>query len=173
LAGPQIHLPRWVWVRLRGRELDGRLAAGEDPWGDAVLACRAARLVSRRMRRTIVHGLERLLSERARREVFSAAVSCDWQAVEVARPALEQLARALRSRDSLEPRGIALTHILLTEPLGALYRPARVDELYEVAREALFALGTDEAAGRVWDREGQLRRSVEAVRVARRSGSPS
>jgi hypothetical protein len=34
----------------------------------------------------------------------------------------------------------------LTEPSSALYRPAYREELYEVARAALFALGPDEVS---------------------------
>jgi hypothetical protein len=78
--------------------------------------------------------------------VLSAAVAVDEGAVEVARPALQQLASALRSRADVEPRGVALTQILLTEPSSALYRPAYREELYELARAALFALGSRDAA---------------------------
>jgi hypothetical protein len=77
---------------------------------------------------------------------LSAAVAVDEHAVEVARPALQQLASALRSRADVEPRGVAITQILLTEPSSALYRPAYREELYELARAALFALGSCEAA---------------------------
>ena len=69
-------------------------------------------------------------------------------ALEVARPALQQLASALRSRADVEPRGVAITQILLTEPSSALYRPAYREELYEFARAALFALGSRVAAAR-------------------------
>jgi hypothetical protein len=144
----RILLPRRVWMHVAGRALDDRLAGGEEPSSDPALAARARYLLSRRPRDTIVRGLERVLSEPTRRASLSAAMSCDPAAVEVARPALEQLARALRSREGLEPRGVAVTHILLTEPLSALYRPAHRDELYEAAREALFALGPDRARGR-------------------------
>jgi hypothetical protein len=78
--------------------------------------------------------------------VLSAAVAVDEHAVEVARPALQQLASALRSRADVEPHGVAITQILLTEPSSALYRPAYREELYELARAALFALGSREAA---------------------------
>ncbi len=71
---------------------------------------------------------------------LSAAIPCDWQAVTVARPALQQLARALRSRELIRPQGVAVAKVLLTDPCSALYRPAYPAELYEVAREALFAL---------------------------------
>jgi hypothetical protein len=79
--------------------------------------------------------------------VLSAAVAVDEHAVEVARPALRQLASALRSRADVEPRGVAITQILLTEPSSALYRPAYREELYEIARAALFALGSSDVAG--------------------------
>jgi hypothetical protein len=78
--------------------------------------------------------------------VLSAAVAVDEHAVEVARPALRQLASALRSRADVDPRGVAITQMLLTEPSSALYRPAYREELYELARAALFALGSREAA---------------------------
>jgi hypothetical protein len=78
--------------------------------------------------------------------VLSAVVAVDEHSVEVARPALRQLASALRSRADVEPRGVAITQILLTEPSSALYRPAYREELYELARAALFALGSLEAA---------------------------
>jgi hypothetical protein len=85
---------------------------------------------------------------------LSAAVAVDGHAVEVARPALQQLASALRSRPDVEPRGVAIAQILLTEPSSsALYRPAYREELYELARAALLALGSNEAAG-----TGPLRR---------------
>jgi hypothetical protein len=85
--------------------------------------------------------------------VLSAAASVDERAAEIARPALQQLASALRSRADVAPRGVAIARILLTEPSSALYRPAYREELYELARAALFALGSGEAASK-----GRLRR---------------
>jgi hypothetical protein len=85
--------------------------------------------------------------------VHSVALAVDELAVEVARPALQQLASALRLRGEVEPRGVAMTQILLTEPCSALYRPAYREELYELARTALFALGSPPAA-----RTARLRR---------------
>ena len=81
-----------------------------------------------------------------RHAVLSAAVAVDEHAVELARPALQQLASALRSRADVEPRGAAIAQILLTEPSSALYRPAYREELYESARAALFALGSSDVA---------------------------
>jgi hypothetical protein len=101
-------------------------------------------LVSGRSRRRLAQGLERVSSARPGHAALSAAVPVDGRAVEVARPAMQQLARALRSRQVVEARGVALTQVLLTEPCSALYRPAYREELYELAREALFALGSRE-----------------------------
>jgi hypothetical protein len=151
------HLTRRIRVRIASPGLDRRLAAGEDPSSDATLACRSAQLLSKRARRRIALGLKRVLSDRPDRAVCSAALSCNWRAVEIARPALEQLATALRSRDSVHPRGVALSNVLLTEPCSALYQPAYADELYELAREALFALAPDGAAS-------SLRREEERSR---------
>jgi hypothetical protein len=137
---------RSVLARLAAPRLDARLAAGEDPLSDVVLACRARRLVSGRARRRLACGLERAWSIPPGHAVLSAAVAVDERAVKVARPALLQLASALRSRADVEPRGVAITQILLTEPSSALYRPAYREELYELARAALFALGSSEAA---------------------------
>ncbi len=170
--GSEILLPRRVWMHIAGRRLDDRLAAGEDPSGDPALAHRARYLLSRRPRHTIVRGLERVLSERTQRASFSAAISCDPAAVEIARPALAQLARALRSRKQLEPRGVALTHILLTEPLSALYRPAYRDELYEAARHALFALGPDRAVGGARKQAERSRALPVVAEIPERSSFP-
>jgi hypothetical protein len=131
---------RRALARVASRRLDARLAAGEDPLGDLVLACRSRRLVSGRSRRRLAHGLERAWSMPPGHDVLTAAVAVDERAVEVARPALQQLASALRSRAEVEPRGVAITQILLTEPASALYRPAYREELYELARAALLAL---------------------------------
>jgi hypothetical protein len=136
-------------ARVAGPRLDARLAAGEDPLSDVVLARRARRLVSGRSRRSLACGLERTCSIPPRHAVLSAAVAVDARAVEVARPALQQLASALRSRADVEPRGVAIAQILLTEPSSALYRAAYREELYELARAALFALRSRDSAGTV------------------------
>jgi hypothetical protein len=130
-----------VRVRLTSARLDARLTAGEPASSDAELSCRAAQLVSARTRRRIVAGLERLWSPRSERSGLSAAIPFDRPAVWVARPALEQLAMALRSREMVHPRGVILAERLLSDPCSPLYRPVYGEQLYEAAREALFALG--------------------------------
>ena len=132
---------RTLVARFAAPRLDRRIAAGEPPSGDPLLARRSVQLVSGRSRRQLARGLERAAFAE-RDPVVSAAVPVNDRAVEVAEPAIRQLATALRSRLAVDARGVALTHLLLTEPCSALYRPAYPEEVYELAREALFALGS-------------------------------
>ncbi len=129
-----------VSVRLAAPRLDARLAAGEDPFSSPALALRGAQLASRRMRAQLAGGLEHAWSAEREAGALSAAVPIDAEAVELARPVLDKLAEALRSRDRVGVRGVALTQLLLTEPGSPLYGSTPPGELYERAREALFAL---------------------------------
>jgi len=147
---------RRLHARFAAARLDRCLAAGEDPLSDPALACRAAQLLSDGTRRGVVGGLARVLSARSEAAAFSATIPCNARAVAIARPALEQLATALRSWELIEPRGVAITQVLLTEPGSALYRPSCEEELYEVAREALFALGAHGAADEIPQRSTSL-----------------
>lgn len=126
-------------VRLAGPRLDARLAAGEDPFSSPALALRAARLSSTRLRRQLAEGIEHALAGGGN-GTLTAAVPADAAAVEIARPALVQLAAALQSRDRVGVRGVAMTQLLLTQPGSALYAPGSPEELYGRAREALLAL---------------------------------
>ena len=125
-----------------------RLDAGSDAGhgtrrSDVGVPYRARRLVSMRTRRRIASSLELICDGRPELARLSAAAPVDERAVEIARPALLQLARALRSRAGVAQRGVALAYTLVTDPYSALYRPAYRDELYEIARETLFALGAN------------------------------
>jgi hypothetical protein len=135
-------LVRGVLARLAAPRLDERIAAGEDPWREAAMARRSSQLVSRRSRGQLARGLERAAAAKPEHLLVSAAVPVDQPAVALARPAMWQLASALRSRVGVNPCGVALTHVLLTEPGSALYCPAYPEELYEFAQAALLALGS-------------------------------
>jgi hypothetical protein len=138
---PPIRLLLRARARLGAPRLDERVAFGESPNGDALLALRVAHLLSGRTRKRLAAAIERACHDSERRGGVSAAIPVHEAAVDVARPALEQLAAALRSEGSVNPRGVALTELLLTEPTSVLYAPRRPESLYEAAREALFALG--------------------------------
>src|SRR4051812_21396948 len=116
-------------LRLAAPGLDARLARGEDPFSSPALALRGARLASTRSREHVAAGLDHALAPRSR--ALSASVPVDAGAVAVARPALEQLAHALRTRDRVGVRGLALAHLLVTEPAGPLYASRYPDQLYE------------------------------------------
>ena len=127
-------------VRLAAQRLDARLAAGEDPLSSPTLALRAAQLASRRSRHQLADALEHAWSRAREADALSSAIPVDAEAVGIAWPALKQLAVALRSRERVGVRGVALTRVLLTEPGSALYGSRHPEELYERAREALLAL---------------------------------
>ena len=127
-------------VRLSAPRLDARLASGEDPLSRSTLALRAAQLASRRLRHQLAGALEHVWARAGEADALSSAIPVDAEAVGIAWPALKQLALALRSRERVGVRGVALTQILLTQPGSALYGSRYPEELYERAREALFAL---------------------------------
>jgi hypothetical protein len=129
-------------ARCGGLSLDRELAGGRNPAGNTVLAARVAVLSSCRGRRRIAAGLRRVLADAHRRGGRSAAAACDREAVATARPALEQLERAIRERGVVRIQGLALAHLLLTDPGSALYASPQPETLYEVARAALLALHT-------------------------------
>jgi hypothetical protein len=76
-AGVVRRLEAWF----AGRQLDVRLAEGEDPSSDPALACRAAQLVCRRSQQQLASGLERPCSRMQPWAAFSAAISIDGTAV--------------------------------------------------------------------------------------------
>jgi hypothetical protein len=127
-------------ARLAPVPLDRALAAGADPARSAALTRRAALLSSRHARRRTAAGFRGVLSEPARRSGLSAVAASDRAAVDVARPALEQLERAIRERDSVHVQGLALAHLLLSDPDSVLYRAPHAGALYEASRAALLAL---------------------------------
>jgi hypothetical protein len=135
------HINLWLSARafIGAASLDRRLAQGVDPSCDALLQRRAAMLLSRRRRRQIAAGLRGVLATRpdTRRR---RGIPPDAEALAVARPAIEQLERAIRSRRSVRPEGLALTLRLLTELDSVLYCPATPTDVYEAARQALLAL---------------------------------
>ena len=127
-----------VWMATQ--RLDATLAAGAPLNRDPLIALRAAQLASRRERQRLAMALDAVCAERPARPGISASVSVPADALVLARPALEQLAGALRSPGSLEPHGIALTRLLLTEPGSPLYQPAEPEALSTAACGALLAL---------------------------------
>src|SRR5690348_2738845 len=88
---------RRISVRFAAHKLDRRLAAGEYPFGDAALELRATRLLSARVRGQINRRLRGVLAEQPGAATLSSTIPADVPALEIGRPALEQLAAAIRS----------------------------------------------------------------------------
>ena len=156
-----ISLPPALRARLAAVPLDRALAAGADPARSAALTRRSAMLSSRHGRRRTAAGLRRVLSETQRRPGLSAAVACDPGAVDIARPALEQLERAIRERDSLCPQGLALAHLLLSDPDSVLYRAPHGEALYEAEPGRLARAAPNAGARGPADTAARLRVSAE------------
>ncbi len=128
-----------VWWR--GTELDRRLAAGEDPRADEMLALRARRLTSARSRRRMADGLARALrSARNGSPSFAAAVRPRSAEVLEASTAIASIERGLRAPGPVTAQGVALVRLLLIDGNGLLYRPSGPGALNSRFRDIAAAL---------------------------------
>jgi hypothetical protein len=109
-------------ILLRGR-LDSELGAGTDPRTDPALAMRASQLVRPRYRRRLAASVRRLVEELDADpgSYLSSAVPVRREHIAAARGTLVALAGALRDVDPVDPRGVALTLRLITDPASPLY----------------------------------------------------
>ena len=132
------------WLRavlFRGR-LDGQLAAGLDPQSDPALALRARQLIRTRTRRRLARSVEQLVEEvdADRSWWLSAAVPFLRDQVVEARGTLVALAGALRDAEPVNPRGVAMTLRLITDPASPLYVRTATGALQLQASAVLDAL---------------------------------
>ena len=137
-------------VRARARlfrfRLDNLIARAVERPGDRALARREAELAGERVRRRLADRIAEVVELAARpRPARSAAVPIDREAVDIARPALTELMLALRSDEVVEPRGVAMTLLLLTDACSPVYLPpsgqsADPEALSWAVRRALEAL---------------------------------
>lgn len=137
------HLPT---VRLRvivGQEgLDHQLAEGADPHTSSALGLRAAQLCKTRSRRVIARRLRRALrvarvAASSRRD--SRPLPRDQILAEA--DALMDLVRRLEAPGQIEPMGVALARLLVTDPVSPLSVPSEPGTLYMVMRLATAAMG--------------------------------
>lgn len=132
----------WTWVqRARLRDMADRfIAAGEGTAPPAaVLEERRAELVSRRERRTLAAALRRAITP-TQPSWLSTQVPVHRPAVQAERARLERVAALLADTDMPVPaRGVARTHVLLTNPASPLYRGA-AGELQRQLTQTLFEL---------------------------------
>jgi hypothetical protein len=133
-------------LRLEARwshwSLDERLAAGFDPASDQALAVRAEQLCSARHRRRLAAWLERLArdAEVDGRRGMSSAVPIVCEQVMVARDSLLELAKLLRERERVRPRGVAIVERLLTDSGSDLYTKTARGAVEIQLQAALMAL---------------------------------
>lgn len=111
-------------VRLRRDGLDRRIAAGEDPRGDADLGLRAAQLTEPGTRRRIAATIDRLIDEAAKPPApFSSKVPLARVAIVTCAPRLCQIAGRLEGDGAVAARGIAQAAMLVREGDSPLYSP--------------------------------------------------
>jgi hypothetical protein len=140
-GGPWLRLRLWLIAGWRAGELDRELAAGANPAAGALLAIRAERLTSRRVRERVAAGLTRAVRDaRAGTCGFSAAVRPHRHEVIAARTVLATLDRRLRGAEPVSAQGVALLEALLTDGTSALYLPIEPGALGSQLRAAAAAL---------------------------------
>jgi hypothetical protein len=127
---------------LQRTALDARLARGADPDGAPELALRARQLRSLSTRRPLGRAILSIIERAdATRPALSSAIPVSREAIDYARPALIQLAIALRSPEPVRPEGVAQVLTLLRDGAGSLYaRETQPSTLYFDARRALLAM---------------------------------
>jgi len=103
---------------VRRFRLDSELAAGADPRSRPTLALRAEQLVRPRYRRRLATSVERLVRQvdADRGYWFSAAIPFLHDQVAEARETLLAIVEALRTGETVQPRGVAMVAQLLMDP---------------------------------------------------------
>lgn len=143
-AGLVAHPVRW-WESLAAHvfshSLDTALAAGQHPESSPALAVRAQWLTTRQVRDDLAASLEGLAAEAVgERERRERMVPVQWRAIAAHRDAVDALVAALRAPGPVAARGMALTHLLLTDGGGPLYDPRRSRSLGSVVDAARRSL---------------------------------
>jgi hypothetical protein len=135
--------PWWVHglARLKARSLDRRLAAGEIPASDRLLAAHADRILTPQSRRRLATDWELLLGT-ARRPIPSRSprVLVRPRSVLAAEHHVRELIAMIREPGRVNPQGLALAALLLSDGAGPLYNPRRAADLVPALRTAAEAL---------------------------------
>jgi hypothetical protein len=131
-----------VWIRtlLYRRRLDALLLRGVARHQSAELALRARRLTTRRRRRALADSLDEAILTADGRGPRLVSIRPLARQVHAARPALRELADALRAEEEVEPAGVLLARRMLTDGAGPLYHECGDDVLRRAAEQATAAL---------------------------------
>jgi hypothetical protein len=134
---------RWALLaRWHADTLDRALAAGIGPYAGALTAVRAEQLTTRRSRRQLADGLERVRRD-ATSELsgWTAVVTPDRHEVVAAGPEIAALERRLRHAGRIDAAGAAMLRLLLTDGTSPLYDPVGAGSLARHLRAVAGALG--------------------------------
>lgn len=140
---------RWwdrIAARLQADRIDQLLAGGDSPEASVALAVRARSLTSRRSRRALAEGLERVMAQAVAPPIASIALlPLNRAAVRAASPDLVELRRCLLAAGPVAVRGVAQTKVLLTVGSGPLRGRGAGEDIGAVARRAIGALSVLDA----------------------------
>jgi hypothetical protein len=111
----------WLLARLFGASLDRRLASGDGPESDRLLATRAQQIVALRRRRELARHWERLLEVAARQPRGGTRVPLCRDRILAAGDEVRDLAGHLRAPLPVPAAGVAAAQVLLTDATGPVY----------------------------------------------------
>jgi hypothetical protein len=137
---PSRHGGPRLWDRAlassRATVLDSRLAAGDSPESDRLIALRARALVVPARRQQLASDWDRLV-DMARERPATAHVPLRRDRIAAVEADIRELQRSLRASAPVPARGVAIASSLLADGSGPLYnRNSRVD-LRAAVREAI------------------------------------
>lgn len=134
----------WVraLARLNATTLDRRLAAGEAPSTDRVLAARADQITDPEKRSKLADDWEHLLRT-AHQPIAPRSPRLPLQSAKViaAEHHVRELVAMIRGPVGVDPRGIAIARLLLSDGTGPLYNPRRAGELVPTLQSAVSPSG--------------------------------
>ncbi len=129
-----------LWVAVRHRWLDWRLAEGADPVNSKTLALRARQLTSRKQRDKLAWSIINRIREIDDPRPFGVTASPSRRCVRAARAELRQMAEVLLDPGPVYARGVALGWALLRSPDSPLFDGSESDSAWYWARLASEAL---------------------------------
>jgi hypothetical protein len=121
----QVHLSKWLRVKLHQNRLDHQLAEGLDPSELPDRALRATQLVAMSARRRTARSLRDVVKDAVNPMSLPCgpAIPVSRRAVLAWRHGLLGLADRLERPEPVNPCGVARALVLLTDSVGPLYDP--------------------------------------------------
>jgi hypothetical protein len=120
-AAHRARITNRLLARMFGASLDRRLAAGQAPEADRLLAVRAQQLVALRRRRELARNWEHLLAEATGRPSSRPGALLCRDRIVAAAAEVRELAGHLRAPLPVAATGVAAARVLLTDATGPVY----------------------------------------------------